>query len=273
MCLRICNEVRDLKQRFGLASKIWDIVYPVLMYYAAISIGIVCAQLIFGTTNENYMLCKTIGSVLALVFVFTEYKHDLMLRGEYGVKPHFSLGRLVNLIAAVGIIVCLSIALNNLISMSPLVDISEEYQNASDAFYGSDIWMELLGSALVTPLLEELLHRGIVYKRLRLMMDVIPSVLVSALIFAALHFNIVQFTYAFLLGIALALFVERTGKVYPAVIAHMVANGIAVIRTETGFLMGTVDKSAFAWGISAVLCVIGVIGVVVYSLGIKKDEQ
>ena len=188
-----------MKQKFGLASKVWDIVYPVGMYYVAISVGIICAQLFFGVSNETYMLCKTIGSFVALLFVFTEYKHDLMLRGEYGLKPQFSLGKLVNLVAVIGIMVCLSIALNNLISMSPLVEMSEEYQNASDAFYGSNIWIELFGSALVTPLLEEVLHRGIVYKRLRLMMDFWPSVLVSALIFAALHFNIVQFLYAFLL--------------------------------------------------------------------------
>lgn len=262
-----------MKYRFGLASRIWDIVYPVLMYYVTISVGIICAQLVFGVSNESYMLCKTIGSVIALLYVFTEYKHDLMLRGEYGLKPHFSLGRLVNLVAVIGITVCLSVALNNLISMSPLVEMSEEFQNASDAFYGSSIWMELLGSALVTPLLEELLHRGVVYKRLRLMMGFAPSVLVSALIFAALHFNIVQFTYAFLLGIALAIFVEKTGKVYPAVIAHMLANGIAVIRTETGFLLGTVDKSTFAWTVSVVLCVAGVIGLVVYTISMRSKRN
>ena len=262
-----------MKYRFGLASKIWDIIFPVLMYYVTISVGIICAQLVFGVSNESYMLCKTIGSVVALIYVFTEYKHDLVLRGEYGLKPHFSLGKTINLFAVLVITICLSISLNNLISMSPLVDMSEEFQNASDAFYGSNIWMELVGSALVTPLLEEVLHRGIVYKRLRLMMDFVPSVLVSALIFAALHFNIVQFTYAFLLGIALAIFVEKTGKVYPAVIAHMVANGIAVVRTETGLLLGTVDKSVFAWGVSIVLCVVGVIGLVVYTIFVKRRKN
>ena len=262
-----------MKYRFGLASKIWDIAYPVLMYYVTISVGIICAQLVFGVSNESYMLCKTIGSVVALIFVFTEYKHDLMLRGEYGIKPQFSLGKAVNLLAVIGITVCISISLNNLISMSPLIDMSEEFQNASDAFYGSNIWMELLGSALITPILEEVLHRGVVYKRLRLMMGVAPAVFVSALIFAALHFNVVQFTYAFLLGIVLAIFVERTGKVYPAIVAHMVANGIAVIRTETGFLLGTVDKSAFAWGISAVLFVIGVIATVVYTCAMLHKKE
>lgn len=261
-----------MNQNYGVASKIWQIVYPVGMYYVAISIGIMIAQMIFGASNETYMLCKIIGSLVAIPVVFADYKHDRMLSGLWGMKPQITKEKAWNLVAVIGIMICVSISLNNIISMSPLMQMSEEYQNASDAFYGSSIWLEIVGSAVITPFLEELLHRGVVYGRLRRMMGLWPAVLVSALVFAVLHFNIVQFTYAFLLGIALAIFVEKTGKVYPAVIAHMVANGIAVIRTETGFLMGTVDKSVFAWTVSVVLCVLGVTGLVMYSYKINKKE-
>ena len=261
-----------MRQQDGIAFKIWAIVYPVAMYYAAITIGIFIAQLIFGSGNESYMICKIIGSLVAIPVVYSEYKHDLMRDGKYGAKPHFSAEKCVNILAVIGITVCISISLNNLISMSPLVQMSEEYQNASDAFYGSTIWMELLGSALITPFLEELLHRGVVYGRLRKMMGIWPSVFVSALIFAILHFNIVQFIYAFLLGSVFAIFVEKTGRLYPAVVAHIVANAIAVVRTETGFLLGTVDGSAFAWMVSVGLCVAGVIGLVIYVVAMNKRK-
>ena len=121
------------------------------------------------------------------------------------------------------------------------------------------------------PFLEELLHRGVVFGRLRRRMGMWPAVLVSALVFAMLHFNMVQFIYAFLLGIVFALFVEKTGHLYPAVVAHVVANGIAVIRTETGFLQGTVDKSVSAWFISIGICFIGVAGLLSL-IGNKKKE-
>ncbi len=252
-------------QNRGIAWKIWNIVYPVAMYYVAITMGITIAQFIFGATNESYMLCKIIGSLVALPIVFTDYKNDLMLQGRYGDKPQFSKDKLWNILAVIGITICLSVSLNNLISMSPLVQISDEYQNANDAFYGSSIWLELLGSALITPLLEEVLHRGVVFGRLRRMVGALPAVFMSALIFAILHFNIVQFVYAFLLGIVFALFVEKSGRLYPAIIAHMVANTLAVIRTETGILSETVDKSVFAWSVSIVLLIIGVIVMVAYS--------
>ena len=261
-----------MKREKNLAEKIWNIAYPVLMYYVALSIGSYIAQMIFGTGIENYMLCKTIGSVVAIFVVYADYKKDLMLTGRYGLKSPFEKELVKQLLFILGITICLSVGLNNVISMSPLVQMSEEYQNASDAFYSSTIWMELLGSALVTPFLEELLHRGVVYGRLRRRMGMWPAVLVSALIFAALHFNIVQFIYAFLLGIVFALFVEKTGKLYPAVIAHILANGIAVIRTETGFLQGTVDGSVSAWLISAGLVLVG-LGVLLIFVGYKKKED
>ncbi len=262
-----------MNQNYGIASKIWQIVYPVGMYYVAISIGIMIAQMIFGASNETYMLCKIIGSLVAIPVVFADYKHDRMLSGLWGMKPQITKEKAWNLVAVIGIMICVSISLNNIISMSPLMQMSEEYQNASDAFYGSTIWLELVGSALITPFLEELLHRGVVYGRLRRMMGLWPAVLVSALVFAVLHFNIVQFIYAFLLGIVLALFVEKTGSIYVAVVAHIVANAIAVIRTETGFLAGTVDGSILAWAVSVVLLLVGVVGLCVYSKKLLEKKK
>lgn len=257
----------------SLANRIWEIAYPVLMYYATITIGIFVAQMIFGSGVENYMLCKIIGSLVTIPVVYADYKRDLMLTGKYGLKNPMTSQQVKQVLAVIGITLCLSVAFNNIISMSPLVSMSEEYQNANDAFYGSTIVYELIGSALITPFLEELLHRGVVYGRLRRMMGMWPAVIVSAFIFAGLHFNIVQFIYAFLLGIVFALFVEKTGHLYPAIIAHVVANGIAVIRTETGFLAETVDGSVSAWLISAGICLIGISGLLSFAGNKKKEEN
>ncbi|MBQ2901850.1 MAG: CPBP family intramembrane metalloprotease [Agathobacter sp.] len=261
-----------MKKELNLANRIWEIAYPVLMYYVAITIGMFIAQLVLGTGIENYMICKIIGSIVAIPVVYMDYKKDLMMTGKYRVKCPITAQQVKQMLAVIGITICLSVALNNIISMSPLVALSEEYQNANDAFYGSTIGWELLGSALITPLLEELLHRGVVYGRLRRRMDMWPAVVISALVFAVLHFNIVQFIYAFLLGVVFALFVEKTGKLTPAVIAHVVANGIAVIRTETGFLQEMVDGSVSAWLISVGVCFIGVSGLIVF-VGNKKKEE
>ena len=75
-------------------------------------------------------------------------------------------------------------------------------------------------------------------------------------------FNIVQFVYAFLLGLVLAAFMYKSGHVYAAMIGHITANAFAVIRTETGILKCTVDGSVMAWVVS-VMC-LGVGAVIFY---------
>lgn len=247
-----------MNPKLGTAGKVWNIAYPILMYYVAITMGSFAAQIFFGSGIESYMLCKIVGSFTAIPVVYADYKQDLIFIGKFGEKESMTKETWIALGKVLLITLLFSISLNNIISMSPLVSISEEYQTASNAFYSSTIWVELFGSALVTPFLEELLHRGVVYGRLRRMMGTKASVLLSALLFAGLHFNLVQFIYAFLMGILFALFVEKTGKLYPAIFAHIIANGVAIIRTETGFLNETVDGSLFAWIVSLVLLIVGV---------------
>ena len=272
------------------ANQVWEIVYPVLMYYATISIGILVAQLVFGSSNESYMLCKIIGSLITIPVVYQDYKIEKMFLGQISEHKKFRLQKedkqkntasfkesqivftkesMINCLWIIFISITISISLNNIICMSPLVTASSEFENASNALYGSkNLPLELLGSALITPFLEEMLHRGVVYNRLRRRGTRWSAILLSSLIFAILHFNIVQFTYAFLLGIVLAIFMEKTKYLYAPVLAHITANAIAVIRTETGFLQSTVDGSVSAWLISFGLLLIGISGVIAY---MKKE--
>lgn len=258
-------------QKYGIASKIWSVVYPVGMYYVALTIGSFAAQIIFGAGIETYMLCKIIGSLVAIPVVWSFYKEDLIFEGTYKLKMKFDAEFFKNLLWIMGISICMTIGLNNAIVMSPLVTMSEAYQQANEAFYGSTIAIELLGSALITPILEELLHRGVVYKRLRNLFGLKAGIFVSAWVFAGLHFNIVQFIYAFLLGIVLALFMEKTNRLYAPILAHVVANTIAVLRTETGILLETVDGTVSAWLISVGLLLLGIGGCLIFIKNSKNS--
>lgn len=71
---------------------------------------------------------------------------------------------------------------------------------------------ELLGSCLVIPIAEELLFRGVVYKRLKLYFGVTPALIGSALIFGIMHVNLVQFLYAAVIGLLLAFVLEKQGS-------------------------------------------------------------
>ena len=252
------------------AVQIWYVAYPFLFYYAVSIIVMSLCTMIMGDSQAHFVARQLVTTIVTIPFMMPFYKQDQAFAGREEIHDWFTRERLCVIGASVLIVACISISLNNIISMTPLVTASVGYQEANANFYGSTLVLELISSALMTPILEELVFRGILFTRLKSMIPKIPAIIVSALIFAAVHFNIVQFIYAFLLGIVLAILMDQADHVYPAIIGHITANLIAVLRTETGILNRTMDKSAFAWVISVVLLVVGVGALIVL---VKKNKQ
>lgn len=284
-----------------IAVGIWDIIYPLALYYAATIILMFAAQMVIGTENEKYMICEVIASAITIPIMYQSfYKPDKILhpfasifesqavddrrnrgnsenienKGNIGTGIWYrniaSKSGMKNALYIIVIAALTGIGLNNVILMSPLAGMSSAYEEVSSHFYGGTFALELIGSACLTPILEELVYRGIIYARLKRLTGMIPAMIGASLIFAIMHFNIVQFVYALLLGFVLILFMEKTGHVYGAIIGHITANAIAVVRTETGILAATVDKSAAAWSVSIVCLALGVLGLLLY---IRKKSE
>ena len=87
---------------------------------------------------------------------------------------------------------------------------------------------QILFWGLLIPAAEELIHRGLVYPRLRSRFPLWTSVIISSLIFGVAHGNVIQSVYAFLAGFALCLLREY-GGLESAVAFHAGANLISVI--------------------------------------------
>ncbi len=240
-----------------MMGKVLKIVYPLFLYYAVVLVTMTVAQWFVGAGDEQYVICQLAASVTAIPCMLPFYRQDQDLRG-IGFQT-VEKEMLLWVLFAVLVVTAFSASLNNMICMTPLVEQSAGFQKANAGFYGSTILPELVSSAAATPILEELVFRGIVFGRLRDWYSGTAAVLVSSLLFALVHFNIVQFLYALFVGIVLALLVEWSGWLGTAVAGHMAANALAVVRTETGFLLWSVDGSAAAWGISGAVLV-GAVG-------------
>ena len=220
------------------AYKIWRIVYPIGIYYVVSSIAYFFLTLLLGAGEESYMLRQMLCAVATIPFVWMHYGQDRAAReivyGRRGIRPdaRFFCTVAGSLFAGAS----LGMAVNNVIVMTPLIETSAGFQSANQAFFAGGVVFELLGSCLVIPIAEELLFRGVVYKRLKLYFGVTPALIGSALIFGIMHVNLVQFLYAAVIGLLLAFVLEKTGKLSMAVFGHIAANLVAVLRTETGWL-------------------------------------
>ncbi len=150
-----------------ILGKIWYILYPFLFYYAVMLIIMTIAQWAFGGDATHYVFCQLIATVFTIPSMLPFYRQGQALAGIAKQPFGISRERICHALFAAGIMACFGISLNNLISMTKLTEISMGYQQANTDFYGSTIGMEILCLAVFTPILEELVFRGILFGRLK----------------------------------------------------------------------------------------------------------
>jgi membrane protease YdiL (CAAX protease family) len=92
-------------------------------------------------------------------------------------------------------------------------------------------FVTLFCTAVLPGICEESAHRGLLLHGFQNKMSPVRAVLISALCFGFVHFNIVQFFYAFILGYLMGLAVLATRTIWTAIIMHFLNNGIGVYLT------------------------------------------
>ena len=269
------NSNRGNSVRFRMYG--WHIIYPLCIYHIILIGTIFIAELLIGNGVEDYMKCQILGTLAALPVIYLRfYKETSVVIGAGEERPkQENIEKLKRAVLVILGAACIGVGFGNILTMSPLARISQGFAEANEHFYGSTLLIELIGSAILTPMLEELLYRGVIYERLRFFMGKKwHGIFLSSLIFAMVHLNLVQFIYAFGMGIVLACCMEVTGHVYGAILGHMTANLIAVLRTECGLLSWLGDGSVAAWCWSLGMTAVGsvVLKRLVGKLDVKLEE-
>ena len=87
----------------------------------------------------------------------------------------------------------------------------------------------LLASVVVAPFCEEVFFRGFLFPGLCRGMPVGWAIFLSSLLFALAHADPGSFAVLFIIGIALAILRWRTRSIWPAILLHMLNNGVAAV--------------------------------------------
>lgn len=121
------------------------------------------------------------------------------------------------------------LGIGRFIALLPIDGILGSYKNVQSNLAGSSVILQFLVLGILTPILEELLFRGVIYKRLKMYCDVSVAAYIAAIIFAIAHFNLIQGLYAFILGIVLSYIYEKNGSLVDTMVAHSAANMVSVV--------------------------------------------
>ena len=258
---------------YGTFMTSFNVVYPILIYFVvmtlAMNIFAVIVVKLGGDIQKQYMLLQTLVSAVTLPFIYRYYRKDKIQPTvfhqhlEEVLQQKSRQQRIVNGVLMLFAGAAIGIAVNNVMALTELEKISEGYQQVTKNFFAGEVIFEILGACLVTPVLEEMLYRSVVYGRISDLMILklkpetpegqkrqkknrIYAIVFTSLIFGAMHMNLVQLIYALVLGLMLAWFVEESGHLYGAVAGHIGANLMSVLRMETGlFQWMMINKSIF----------------------------
>ena len=122
--------------------------------------------------------------------------------------------------------------LNSLLPVpESLTDLQVSQYQMIQEFLSTDgiLWFGLLHIALVPSICEEILFRGYVLRAFEKSWGIIVAIIVSGIIFGLFHIQLGNLMPLAALGMILALMTWLSGTIWPAVIAHLVNNGTAVI--------------------------------------------
>lgn len=130
----------------------------------------------------------------------------------------------------IGLIVLLAIGNNLLISgamdllLPHLGKLGENYIDMMNNLFESNVILIFISSIILAPISEELIFRGVIMKKAR---DVFPFAVanvIQALLFGVMHGNIIQGSYAFVLGLSLGYVTYKFETILPAILIHCMLN-------------------------------------------------
>lgn len=85
-------------------------------------------------------------------------------------------------------------------------------------------FLNLILLGVVPAICEELIFRGVIYQGLKENFSPVARILLTGLLFALMHQNIMQFIYPFILGCVLSVVMEKTNNLLYPILIHMFNN-------------------------------------------------
>lgn len=167
-----------------------------------------------------------------------------------------------------GAVMC--VGCTSLATMTNLALASESYQETSEVFFSAGFWVQIFCLGLIVPVSEELLFRGVIYKRMRERSGFLRSALSVSFLFSLFHTNIVQMIYAMGLGMLLAYAYEKYGSFKAPVVLHVTANMVSILCTEAG-LFDWLVRSPGRMAMAVVFCAF--LGAVMFVMIQRIEEK
>jgi len=229
-------------------STIWSILsYPTLFIVIQLGVSLIW---VIDAAFRHFFVAGLVGydasevdavavladinlAMIALVSgALTLFVMWLILRKEWRAQRFWKASG----ISVRGVILCALIGfsmnffLSMLIALTEIYTLFPEHEVLMEALSTGPLIIRILSIAVMASVVEEVVFRGIILKRL---MDMSISFhianVIQAFLFGLIHFNVLQSAYAFLIGIAFGLVYAKFKTIWAPIIMHTTFNLLSVL--------------------------------------------
>ena len=237
---------------YSLPRRIWRIVYPVLIFVGlqliigvAIELGatIVFAvremlrgtsefdaaafmeavmQFVYNNGTLIVLICNAASFAVFLPIWLTMRKRTARYENSNPVGI---------CIVVIGFFMGFNIVQSLVFGLTNITRFFPAYEEVAEMMTSGSIAIQILAVGISAPVVEELVFRGILLNRMK-WLPVWAAVLIQALLFSVVHFNLFQSLYAFLAGILLGMVYVKYRSIIMVILGHVAFNLISVILSE-----------------------------------------
>lgn len=267
---------------------VYMVVKTVVMFLLAVAIpslpitGI--AEWVEHNSQQLSAVVNGVASLVAAVFLLNVFLIETSTTGEIDIDQSIP-GQFVSFVKtdltsartarkAVGLVLCVLLGITASLALNILVELasaamggtetqildSEKYEVVESIQYSVPVWLGIVLYGIISPIVEEMVFRGVLYSRIKKFYSVTKAVVFSALLFGAFHANLPQFLYGAAMGVLIALCYEYSGCFAAPVLMHMSANififllsGLtawtAFLTTPVWFVFFAALSAGLLWGI------------------------
>lgn len=201
-------------------------------------------------TSDKIVLLMLL--ILCIIFIpilfkqFKKYKSKSKLSIEALVVP-ILLGISISLIYNISIF-----NLNNIVFFTHNYDVNNK-----------SLMITVMSSAILGPILEELIFRGIIYNKLKEFNKPIRAIVLQSIIFALFHDDILNAIYAFMAGFMFTYVYEKYNNLISSIVLHISLNLTIVL------MFNIIIKNNIILNFS--LVIISILTLLILNNSIKKD--
>jgi membrane protease YdiL (CAAX protease family) len=222
--------------------------------------------------SGNFLL--GISGISALVWIVIYgiwYRRSYVKERKVETKKVFSLKSLIWLtLLGIGLQFSVTMILNFILSLN--LEFIKSYEDVMNTLGMGNSLISFVYIVLIAPVAEELIFRGVIFEKSKRVLPLVYANILQALLFGLMHFNIVQSSYAFILGLFLGFVCYKRKSILASIYLHFVIN-LAGVLPNILFSNESESQSALNVPIAILVAVISTVIVVVSTIKINKDKR